>query len=131
MLRKAAVLATAGAVLLAANLAAAQGMTPAPATPNAGGANIGGNAAGAAGAAGNQQMATAEFTGTVKEWNEQEKVLTMDNGDKFYLRGNEAPTNLTDLKAGNRVKLTFVVDVNQQGEKVLRGIAAADIGAPR
>lgn len=118
MLRTAAVLATAGAVLLAANVAAAQGVTPAtpnPGMPAAGGANAGAGAA-------NQQAATNEFVGTIKEWNPQDKVLTMENGEKFHVRGNE-PMNLADLaRAGNRVKVTFMIDAAQQNEKVLNTI---------
>jgi hypothetical protein len=132
MLRKAAVLATAGAVLLSAGVAAAQGAAPNanPAAPNMG--------AGAAGGAGanvgttGQQTATAEFTGTIKEWNDQEKVLTMDTGDKFYMRaGDNAPVNTGDVKVGSRVKISYVIDTGAlQGEKLIRSIAPAADGGP-
>lgn len=129
MLRKAAVLATAGALLLAANVAVAQGVTPTPVNPNPAMPAVGGagNAAGGANAgaaAANQMAATNEFTGTIKAWSPQDKVLTMENGEKFFVRGNE-PTNLADLaRAGNRVKVTFMIDAAQQNEKVLNTITA-------
>lgn len=133
MLRKAAVLTTAGAVLLSASVAAAQGAASnaTPMTPNMGGAAAGAGGGANVGTTG-QQTATAEFTGTIKEWNDQEKVLTMDTGEKFYLRaGDNAPVNAADVKVGSRVKIGYVIDTGAlQGERLVRSIAPATEGAP-
>lgn len=104
----------ASAALLATHVAA-QGVTPLVpnATTNA--------------AADAQQL---QFTGTVKEYNNQDRVVLMDNGDKFYLRANQPATGLDELRPGNRVTVTYFIDPGEQNEKFVRGIVPAAEGAP-
>jgi hypothetical protein len=112
MPRTAATVFAASVVLLAAHFAAAQGVAP-NATTNAAGDT--------------QQL---QFTGTVKEYNNQDRVVLMDNGDKFYLRANQPATGLDELRPGNRVTVTYFVDPGEQNEKFIRGIIPAAEGGP-
>lgn len=122
MLRKAAVVASASAVLLATNVAAAQGVNPVnPPNPNAP------NAA----APGNQQMGgLAEFTGTVKDYDTQGRVITMDNGMNFYIQGNDPVPGGNLIRPGAQLTVFFVFDPNMQGQRAVRQIVPAPQGAP-
>ena len=64
----------------------------------------------------------ADATGTIRTWNEQNRQLTLDNGQTYVLNTNVPLTGI-QLSPGQRVTLTF--DANGNQNMVSRIVPAA------
>lgn len=64
----------------------------------------------------------ADATGTIRTWNEQNRQLTLDNG-QTYMLNTSVPITGVQLSPGQRVTLTF--DVNGNQNMVSRIVPAA------
>lgn len=70
----------------------------------------------------------AEATGAIRTWNEQNRQITLDNGQTYVLNANVPVTGVT-LTPGSRITVTY--DVNAGQNMVTRiAVAAAGGAAP-
>ncbi len=64
----------------------------------------------------------ADATGTIRTWNEQNRQITLDNGQTYTLNAN-VPLTGVQLSPGQRITLTF--DANGNQNMVTRVVPAA------
>ncbi|MBM3507390.1 MAG: hypothetical protein FJX64_06655 [Alphaproteobacteria bacterium] len=72
----------------------------------------------------------AETIGEVRTWNEQERMLTLGNGERYEIGQNIALPNNLKLEPGVRVKLTYDIDRAEQNLRKVTLIEFAPEGAP-